>query len=291
MNAKNKKNSKKVSEILINKVAEKTTQAENKTAKFSFIADKNFKDLRGFSAIAKTFKPEKISTIIKETVVNPEIKGKRVIVLASKVIEKSFKKRFDILLDVCNTEKGKQALKDTNTDIKEISIPNLMNCYTNLIIGDKKQFYKIVRLKEDKSNLFTFEHLANEFGTFDQNSTFVPCTNTADLKIDFSILDSKFELITDNDSGCFILETKNEEKYTFEKLESLSFNAILSKIISLRKFKNIQAAKAIDKKLREKQAAKKETAKKETAKKESLPDFSTFTAKQFIEWQKAQKAA
>lgn len=240
-----KTNSKKV--VAIKTKVNNTTKVED------------FKKVRTFTFLAnEVVKKSHVSTNVSEPVFNAAKESKRQWILQNKRIEKSLKVRFSILLNTCDTEIGKTALKENGLKKEDITISNLMNCYSNLVIEGKKQFFRLVKVKSDKSNLLTFDELSIHFGTFDEKGVFLPCETVQSVFCDFSVLDNGYLFSSENG---ILTATKKDVLYTFEKVESLSFSAIITKIISLKKFSNIEATKKVQKALNDKLKAKNESSK------------------------------
>lgn len=172
---------------------------------------------------------KKPSTAVETPFVNELQATKKQVVNNVTAKTKTLGFRVNLLRDECETEAGKAFLNAANLTKDDVTVPNVLKCFTSMLVNEKPFFVKIVKLTE--KNQLTFETLEAVMGAKIETVTFK-----------FSCLDKNFLSSTANGE---VLIIKNNVKYTLQIVETLNFNQVLSKIASYKRQSQVDAAKKI----------------------------------------------
>ena len=201
----------------------------------------DLKTVSNFNEVAKANVIHKPNTNVSEPIVNVLQSTKKDYSTKVAKKEKSLSYRVALLKDEANSIEGKAFLNAANLTIDDLTVPNVLGCFTSIVVNGKSHFCKIVKLNSD--NVLNFATLEILSGAKIEN---------VDFK--FSILDKNYLSSTKNNE---ILILKGDSKFTLQIVESLSFNTVLSKLAAYKKEKVRLKTKAfLDKQKAENEALK-----------------------------------
>lgn len=187
------------------------------------------------SAIAKDVViNNKPSLNVKEVVINELQSTKKTVVQNVTAKTKTLAFRVALLQTECETSIGKAFLNAANLTKDDVNVPNVLKCFTSILVDGKPQFCRIIKLSNE--NAFTFEKaqiIDFKFSILDKNYT-------------FTALDGK------------VILSKGVSKFTVSIIDTLNFNQVLSKLASYKKQAQTDAANKVLTDLKEKAKAEKE---------------------------------
>lgn len=153
--------------------------------------------------------------------------------------EASLSQRVKLLQDHATSKEGLEYLKHfgfgtTEKDIKNLfSVPNILKCYSNVIIDNEKKFFKPKKVNDKnriKLNAFKYKELFSEEGN---------------VSIELQILEQKKGFKIRENETLIYLENKKGEIYVIQLIDKLSFFETLQRLVSFRNESNKIAARKI----------------------------------------------